>query len=183
MAITFFHPVKEFFGAYPRNGFFTGGINFCQYRDIRFPENSDKLIHEGLGARIAMGLKNNNQSFPGPDLSAGLQHRLNLSRMMPIIVQNRNAFDFAAYLKTSLDPRVGGQSLLNFLKREAQFHAHSQRGQRVFHVVNASGMNRDGAQSLSPMVDLKKALKPPISDLSGLIITPGGNTVSDHPFV
>ena len=113
------HPLNQPLSCDALDGLLACRINVQNINVIRSLKALRKIIHQELGARIAVGLENSNDPFGAPK-TGRLQRGANLRRMMPVIIDDRYAFEFHLDLKPAVGATEVRQPLTNQFGTQSQ---------------------------------------------------------------
>src|SRR5215471_3251477 len=92
--------IRQRFAGHARNRAFTRGINIEQHQHVRLIERGHKLVPQMLRPRVAVRLKEHQQTIElAPARS--LERSFDLGGMMAVIVHDRNSMFFALNIETT----------------------------------------------------------------------------------
>src|SRR6476660_9506644 len=92
----------QYLGADAFDRRFARRINIHDQQNVRVVEGAGELIHEIGRPRITMRLKEHDDAATWRADAGSAQRRFNFCRMMPVVVDDRNALLFAFELETPL---------------------------------------------------------------------------------
>jgi hypothetical protein len=127
--------LRQPIAANTRDGFFACCIDFSEEQNVRVIEAAGELIHQGMSARIAMGLECHHSSAVGKALGKSFKNVSDFSRVMPVIVQNKHSASFSLHLKSSLHTRHIPQPCLDTRPVHLEFVRYGYGGERVQDIV------------------------------------------------
>ena len=114
----------------PGIGRLAGRIDLGQDEDVRLVEGRGELVHEMGEPRVAVGLEDGDQA-PRPAALGGVERRLDLGRMMAVVLDDHDVPDRGLELEAPARPVVGGQGLEDEGGRDVEVEADGHRGQGV----------------------------------------------------
>ena len=92
---------------------------------IRLVKRTSKLIKQGSGSCVSMGLKHYNFSSVRPAFLSSLKRYFNFSRMMAIIINYGNRIYFSLYFKSALNTFYCFQGIFNDFKIDIKLDSDS----------------------------------------------------------
>src|SRR5215467_9193753 len=133
-----------------------GRVDVHHDQHVSQVERREKFFAQVQSAGVAVRLKHRHDPTVEPGLG-GRQGGPDLGRVMPVVVDDRDATGAPQDLKAALDSREAGQRALNGGERDLEIEAHADRRKRVEHVVAARDLQRDLAEEAPALVDLEAA--------------------------
>ena len=95
---------------------FAGGIYRQHHQNIRLVKRPAELIKQGPGSAVTVGLKYDHLAPIRPVFFNRLQSDLDLSGMMPVVIDDGDPVGLAFDFQTALNPFNGFQRPFNLIK-------------------------------------------------------------------
>src|SRR5262245_13054521 len=124
------------------------GVDVRHDDGVRVPEGAVELGREGVRARVAVRLEDDDEA-PSQPLARGPEGRLDLRRVMAVVVDHEDAAALAADLEASVDACEPGERPRDPRERDVELAAHRDRRQAVEHVVAPRNAQLDAAERLA----------------------------------
>jgi hypothetical protein len=126
-------------------GGFASSVNI-EYEDgVGQCKRFSEVFHQGLGAGIAMGLKDDVNPFIAA-LAGGGQRSANFGGMVPVIVNDRDPVRLSAKLKPPVHSPEACKGVANVVWTQIQSHSDCDGSSGIAHVVNAGNLKLELAQ-------------------------------------
>ncbi len=174
-------PFAEQGGVDPRDRFFTGRVNGHDQQYVGLVKGPGKLIEQGLGARVAVRLKDHHLAPVGPALFQGLQGGFHLCRVMAVVIYHRSALYFAFDFQAPLNPLGGFQGFFDGSETDSQFQTHRDGGHGIVDIVNARHVQADITQVPAMVVQVETTLQPIEVDIFSLQVCLAAEPVGRVP--
>ena len=107
---TLFQALDQGLGANPFDRRFAGGVNIGHQNDISVVEAGAEFFEQVVEARVAMWLHDGDHLAEPVAWRAAFQHRLDLDRVMTVIVDHDNTLGFAGLGEAPLDAAEAGEA-------------------------------------------------------------------------
>ena len=103
----------------PGNWVFSGGKHFGNANDICFVKARAEIVEKRVKARVALWLVDRDHAAFG-GLACSFQNSSDFNRMVAVVVNDRDAADFANFGKAPVHPFEAGKGRANFIRCHAQ---------------------------------------------------------------
>src|SRR5215831_6286654 len=130
-----------------------GRVDVHHDQHVSQVERREKFFAQVQCPGVAVRLKHRHD----PAIEPSLGGRQGRGRVMPVVVDDRDAAGTPQDLKAALDSREAGQRALNGGERDLEVEPHADRRKSVEHVVAARDLQRDLAEEAPALVDLEAA--------------------------
>ena len=132
---------------------------------VRSRERAAEVVDQVVRARVAVRLEGEHQPPARPGLARGLDRRLDLGRMVAVVVDERDApglrRDFADDLEPAADALEAGERALDRGVLDLELGRDRDRGERVAHVVQCpAGSARRRAAGGPARIAWKRVVPP-----------------------
>src|SRR6266481_479983 len=130
---------RKSFAGHAGDGRFAGGVDVQQRKDVGLIEGAAEIVPKMLGARVAMGLKEHQQSI---ELAAagGFERGTNLGGVMAVIVDHGDVIDYALDVEAAAHSGKLDEAFADQVGRNVQIQSNGRGCCRVADVVHARRM-------------------------------------------
>src|SRR5439155_5013510 len=149
-------PGSERLGRHAFNGMLRSGVYIHHMHRISLMKCPGKIVHQGLGARVTVRLKQHMNVLEAASASAP-KGRSNLGRVVPVVIDHRDAALRATDLKAPVDAAESSQSLADSVRRNLELQTGGYRRSRVQYVVRARNVKAKASQIALTEFEMKFA--------------------------
>src|SRR5499427_9471639 len=136
-----------------------GRVDVHHDQHVSQVERREKFFPQMQGPGVAVRLKHRHDPTVESSLG-GRQRSSDLGRVMPIVVDHRDASGAAQDLKAALDSRESAQRPLNGGERNLEVEPDADRRERVEYIVATRDLQGDLAEQAPALIDLEPAGHP-----------------------